>query len=480
MSETRVAPGEAGGFAIDWERAAAILPRYEGPGPRYTSYPTAPVWGDAVGPRQFAEDLASWAARAAAAPDEGLALYAHVPFCRSLCHFCACNRVITRDTALPERWLSAIVREIASVRALVPSPPEATQLHWGGGTPTHLTPAQIRRLFRAMVDAFPLRAGAEVSIEVDPRVTTEEQVDVLRELGFDRISLGVQDVDPRVQQAIHREQPAAVTAALVERARAAGFGSVNLDLIYGLPFQREESFNRTLDTVLAMEPDRIALYSYAHVTWVAKQQRGFERQDLPDARTKLAILVLAIRRLLAAGYVYIGMDHFAKPADELARALREGTLRRNFMGYTTQAGATLLGFGPSAISELPRTYAQNERELDAWEAKVEAGGLATLRGHRLTDDDVERRWLITRILCHGDLPAAEYAAVFGRPLRAAHAAALASLAPLEADGLVAVADDGSVSVLPLGRLLVRNVAMAFDAYLARQRESGERLFSKAV
>jgi len=480
VSASGASAAAADAFAVDWERAAAILPRYEGPGPRYTSYPTAPVWGEAVGPREFAEDLRSWAAAAADAPDEGLALYAHVPFCRSLCHFCACNRVITRDAALPERWLGAIEREIAAVRALVPRPPAATQLHWGGGTPTHLGPSQLRRLFRALVDAFPLRPGAEVSIEVDPRVTREEQIDTLRELGFDRISLGVQDVDPRVQQAIHREQPAAVTAALVELARRRGFGSVNLDLIYGLPFQREESFARTLDTVLAMQPDRIALYSYAHVTWVAKQQRGFERQDLPDARTKLAILVLAVRRLLAEGYVYIGMDHFAKPGDELARALREGTLRRNFMGYTTQAGTTLLGFGPSAISELPRTYAQNERELEAWEARIEAGGLATLRGHRLTDEDVERRWLITRILCHGDLPAAAYAARFGRELRAAYAAELAALVPLERDGLVALAADGSVHVLPLGRLLVRNVAMAFDGHLARQRASGERLFSKAV
>jgi oxygen-independent coproporphyrinogen-3 oxidase len=366
------------------------------------------------------------------------------------------------------------------VRGIVDAPPSATQLHWGGGTPTHLTVPQIRRLFACLVDAFPLAEGAEVSIEVDPRVTHEQHVEALRELGFDRISLGVQDVDPRVQQAIHREQPAAVTAALVERARAAGFTSVNLDLIYGLPFQRAESFARTLDTVLAMQPDRIALYSYAHVTWVAKQQRGFERQDLPDAPTKLAILLLAIQRLLAAGYVYIGMDHFAKPEDELARALRAGTLRRNFMGYTTQAGTTLLGFGPSAISELPRSYAQNERELEAWDAAVRERGLATLRGHRLTPDDVARRWVIARILCRGGLSAGAFAARFGRPLRAAFGPELAALAPLEADGLVALAADGSVHVTPLGRLLVRNVAMAFDAHLAAQRASGERLFSKAV
>ena len=218
-------------------------------------------------------------------------------------------------------------------------------------------------------------------------MTTPEQVETLRELGFDRISLGVQDVEPRVQQAIHRIQPASMTASLVEAARRAGFTSVNLDLIYGLPFQREESFARTLDTVLAIGPDRIALYSYAHVTWVAKQQRGFERQDLPDAATKLRILLLAIRRLLRAGYVYIGMDHFARPDDELARALRDRTLRRNFMGYTTLADTALLGFGPSAISELPASYAQNERDLGAWQESAHGRGIATLRGHRLSRDD---------------------------------------------------------------------------------------------
>lgn len=461
-------------FALDLDHAEAILPRYEGPGPRYTSYPTAPVWTSAYGPDDHARDLA------ALRPADGLALYAHVPFCESLCHFCACNRIITHDAALPERYLDTIEREIAAVRDLAQQAAQASQLHWGGGTPTHLSPAQIRRLFRAMTDAFPLRGGAEVSIEVDPRVTTREQVEALRELGFDRISLGVQDVEPRVQQAIHRVQPPSTTAALVDDARRAGFASVNFDLIYGLPFQREDTFARTLDTVLAIGPDRIALYSYAHVTWVAKQQRGFERQDLPDAPTKLRILLLAIRRLLHAGYVYVGMDHFARPDDELSRALRDRTLRRNFMGYTTQAGAALLGFGPSAISELPSSYAQNERELGAWENAVRERGLATLRGHRLSAEDEERRFAISRIMCHGELSAAEWSSRFGRPFATAYAGELASLDTLESDGLVVRANDGSLRVTPLGRLLVRNVAMAFDAYLPEQQRTGARLFSRAV
>lgn len=461
-------------FALDLDHAEAILPRYEGPGPRYTSYPTAPVWTQAYGSADFSRDLA------ALSPADGLALYAHVPFCESLCHFCACNRIITHDAALPERYLETIEREIAAVRERAGSPAPASQLHWGGGTPTHLSPAQIRSLFHAMTDAFPLGAGAEVSIEVDPRVTTHEQVETLRELGFDRISLGVQDVDPRVQQAIHRIQPASMTARLVEQARRAGFVSVNFDLIYGLPFQREETFEKTLDTVLAIGPDRIALYSYAHVTWVAKQQRGFERQDLPDAPTKLRILLLAIRRLLREGYVYVGMDHFARPDDELARALRDKTLRRNFMGYTTQAGAALLGFGPSAISELPMSYAQNEREIRAWEEAVSARGVATMRGHRLTADDEERRFVITRIMCHGELSADEWSRRFGREFARAFAHELASLDALEADGLVVRLADGSLRTTPLGRLLVRNVAMAFDAYLPEQQRAGARLFSRTV
>jgi oxygen-independent coproporphyrinogen-3 oxidase len=450
---------------IPLERLEALLPRYLTAGPRYTSYPTAPIWTEAYGEAQLRAALAE----RPAAPAEGIALYAHVPFCRSLCHFCACNRVITRDPARPAAYLDTIEREIALVREARGGRPEAVQLHWGGGTPTHLSPGEIHRLFRAMTAAFPLRAGAEVSIEVDPRVTTEAHVEVLHECGFNRISLGVQDVDARVQEAIHRIQPVAVTAALVDRARKAGFGSVSFDLIYGLPFQTLASFERTLDEVIALAPDRIALYSYAHVTWVAKQQRGFERHDLPDAPTKLAIFLLALRRLLAAGFVHVGMDHFARPDDELAVAAREKTLRRNFMGYTTKAGLELLAFGPSGISELPRDYAQSEREIDDWDAAVRAGRLPTLRGHRLTDDDVARRAAIWGVMCQGRIAARDV------PL-----ADPAQLAGFEADGLLARQPDGGLRVTPLGRILVRNVAMAFDAYLQAPAADAAPRFSKTI
>jgi oxygen-independent coproporphyrinogen-3 oxidase len=315
---------------------------------------------------------------------------------------------------------------------------------------------------------------------VDPRVTRADHVDALRECGFNRISMGVQDVDPRVQEAIHRIQPPEQTAALVERSRTSGFESVNFDLIYGLPYQTEESFARTLDRVLDMGPDRIALYSYAHVTWVAKQQRGFERGDLPDAATKVRIMLGAIRRFLDEGYRFIGLDHFARPDDELSRALDDRSLRRNFMGHTTQAGVDLIGFGPSAISELRASYAQSHRDLAAWEEAVDRSGVATMRGFRLSDDDRERRWIIERIMCHGQLRADEFEARFERGFAAAYARELQCLGQHAADGLLEIGEGGSLALTPLGRLLVRNVAMVFDAYLGDQQRQGRPLFSKTV
>jgi oxygen-independent coproporphyrinogen-3 oxidase len=463
-------------FDVDWDEAARLLPRYVEAGPRYTSYPTAPAWRASYGPEAFREDLASLATR----PGAPLALYVHVPFCRSLCHFCACNRIITQRPELPAAYLDATLREIATMRDAVGAARPVTQLHWGGGTPTHLAPDPIERLHRALAAAFPLAAGAECSIEADPRVTTRAHVERLAALGFTRISLGVQDFDPRVQEVVHRTQSVEQVAALVEQARRAGFASVGFDLIYGLPFQSEASMARTLDQVLALAPDRVALYSYAHVTWVAKQQRGFERHDLPAPETKLRILVASIRRFLAAGYVYIGFDHFARPDDALARALADGTLRRNFMGYTTQAGVDLLGFGPSAISETREAYAQSARELEAWSGAASAGRLATVRGHRLDADDRRRAWVIGRILCAGRVDPEEYRLAFGESFADRFAAELASLAPLAEDGLVDVETSGRLCLRPLGRLLARSVAMRFDAYLPQQQRAERPLFSQTV
>lgn len=463
-------------FEAGLERAEALLPRYTTAGPRYTSYPTAPVWSEGYGPDAFAADLADAGRRA----DEPLSFYVHVPFCRSLCHFCACNRVITRNEALPARYLDAVLAEAARLREALGAERKVVQHHWGGGTPTHLLPGQVRRLFRGACESFPLAGGAEISIEVDPRVTSEAHVDALRECGFARISLGVQDFDARVQQAIHRVQPVAQTGALVELARRSGFRSVGFDLIYGLPFQTPESFAQTLEEVVALAPDRVALYSYAHVTWVAKQQRGFERGDLPDPATKLRLMFAAIRRFAAAGYVYVGLDHFARPDDDLVAALRAGTLRRNFMGYTTRAGTELVACGPSAISELRGAFAQSHRELDDWHAALGDGRLATLRGHSLSEDDLDRRFAIASIMCQGELLADDYARARGGKLLERFPDELARLCPLADDGLVELGADGSVRVTAVGRLFLRNVAMAFDAYLPGQQESGRRLFSQTV
>jgi oxygen-independent coproporphyrinogen-3 oxidase len=463
-------------FGLDLEHIEEILPRYTTEGPRYTSYPTAPVWSESYDAAAYRAELG----RDDISPGDPLSVYVHVPFCKSLCHFCACNRVITQKSELPMEYLDAIEREVSAVHDAVRVARRTTQHHWGGGTPTHLTPDQVTRLFHTVNDAFPVSPGAEISIEVDPRVTTDEHIAALRECGFNRISMGVQDFEPRVQQAIHRDQPAEMTGRLAATARAAGFESVNFDLIYGLPYQTLATFERTLDTVMDLAPDRIALYSYAHVTWVAKQQRGFERGDLPDAGTKLAIMLLAIRRFIEAGYLFIGLDHFARPDDELATALRDRTLRRNFMGHTTQAGVDMIGFGPSAISELRGSYAQSQREIAAWHQAVKDHGVATMRGHVLSQDDIERRWIIGRIMCHGEMRAPEFRDEFGFDFARRYAAELASLDREVADGLLTRGADGSIGVTPLGRLLVRNIAMHFDAYLPEQLESGKRMFSKTV
>jgi len=451
-----------------------ILPRYIGSGPRYTSYPTVPVWQESFSDSDHAAALET------CAPSGDVSLYAHVPFCRSLCHFCACNRVITRDEALPERYLSAIQREIRTKLERVDSGLRCVQLHWGGGTPTHLDPNQLGRLFRSMTDAFPLAEGAEISIEVDPRVTTPDQIDVLADCGFNRISLGVQDTNPKTQAAIHRIQPFEQTRALTELARARGIDHVNYDLIYGLPHQTETSFDETLDEVLSAQPDRIALYGYAHVTWVAKQQRGFERIDLPDPERRLRIQILAIRKLIDAGYRFIGMDHFAKPNDELCEALDAGSLRRNFMGYTTLDGVDVIALGPSAISELANSYAQSEKGLHEWFEAIEGGGLATVRGHRLSQDDEARRWIIRQIMCQGRVRAADVEARFGGTFREDYAHSLERLDSLREDKLVELSPSGDVEVTPMGRVFLRNVAMAFDAYLDEDQEGKAKVFSQTV
>jgi oxygen-independent coproporphyrinogen-3 oxidase len=450
-----------------------LIPRYDQPGPRYTSYPTAPVWRE-----DFDADAYRAALERTAARGETLSLYVHVPYCEALCTYCACNRVISRDHAVAGPYLDRLERELATVAAALGPGLRHGQLAVGGGTPTYLSAPQLTRLFERLDTLFPPEPGAERSVEVDPRVTTSEQLAALAALGFNRISLGVQDLAEVVQQAIRRVQSLEQTAATTEQARALGFASVNFDLIYGLPFQTPESFDATLDAVIGLRPDRIALYSYAHVTWVSKQQRGFERADLPGPERKLAIFLTAIERLTAAGYRFLGLDHFALPDDELARAAERGTLQRNFMGYTARQATELVGFGPSAISELGDAYAQSAREPDAWGRAVETRGLATRRGWRLDEDDLRRKWLIQALMCRGEVEPASYAERFDEPLEARVPGLAEKLAPFEADGLL-VADGGTWRLTSLGRLFLRNVAMTFDAHLQPPAE-GEKRFSRTV
>jgi len=443
--------------ALDPERARALVPRYDRPGPRYTSYPTAPVWRDDFGADDQRRALAG--TRAAE-----LSVYVHIPFCESLCTYCACNRVISRDHSVAGPYLDDLAREASEVARALDGPRPHSQLALGGGTPTYLSPRELERLCDIVDGAFPPAADAERSIEVDPRVTTGEQLSLLAERGFNRISLGVQDLAPRVQRAIHRIQSIEQTAEVTGRARDLGFGSVNFDLIYGLPYQTTDSFDATLREVIGLRPDRVALYSYAHVTWVSKQQRGFERKDLPGPEAKLSIFTTAIRRLTEAGYVFLGMDHFALPDDELARAAGDGTLGRNFMGYTTRRADGLVGIGASAISELEDAYAQNARTPEEWSGRLARSGLATLRGWWLDDDDRRRRWLIQELMCRGRIDPGAYAARFGEDLGHRVPDWPRRLAGFVEDGLLE-GDGPGFRVTPLGRLFLRPMAMTFDAYL---------------
>jgi oxygen-independent coproporphyrinogen III oxidase len=439
-----------------------LLRRYNVQGPRYTSYPTAPMWREDLAPDAYGAILRESAEAAEPAP---LSLYVHLPFCEKLCYFCGCTVVITGSRHVPEsEYLDVLEREIDWVADRVRGRDRrAVQLHWGGGTPTYFPPALLERLARRLFDRFAFASDAEIGIEVDPRVTTPEQLETLSRLGFNRLSMGVQDFDPTVQAAMNRIQPEADTRRLVAHARALGFESVNIDLIYGLPHQTPESFAATIDAVLSIGPDRLAVYSYANVPWMKKHQSILEPQ-LPAERTKFEIFRTALARFTAAGFEYIGMDHFARPGDELARARRDRTLHRNFQGYTTKAGTDLIGFGMSAIGSVGAHYVQNRRELPLYRESVAASGAASFRGIRLTPEDRLRRTVIGNLLCHGVVVKAEIERQFGIAFDAHFADALERLEACAADGLVSLTRT-EIRATDLGRVFLRNLAMPFDAYL---------------
>jgi oxygen-independent coproporphyrinogen-3 oxidase len=450
-----------------------ILEKYNRPGPRYTSYPTAPVWKDDFGPG----DLETYYERAEERRTP-LSLYMHLPFCESLCLFCACNVSIQKDKRVAIPYLAALKKEIEHVAGRVSKNRSVSQFHWGGGTPSYLSPEQMEDLFLHTRERFSFAPDAEIGIEVDPRVTNRAHLETLRRLGFNRLSMGIQDFQPKVQETIHRVQPYEMTRDLIAIGRELGFESLNVDLIYGLPYQTAESFQNTIDQVLTLAPDRVAMFSYAHVPWLKKQQGSFQAH-LPEGKEKFRIFRAGLERFLDAGYLYIGMDHFARPGDELATAQQDRTLHRNFQGYTTKAGADLYGMGVSAISSIGEAYAQNRKEVPAYQDTVASRGIATMRGYRLSADDVIRRAVIGRLLCHTVIPKREVERDFSISFDEYFAAELDRLEEPRAEGLVELAP-AEIRVTPLGRIFIRNVAMVFDRYLHEQQMDQRPLFSKTL
>lgn len=452
----------------------ALIRKYDVSGPRYTSYPTADRFVEAFGDQSLQEWLLK---RNIGGINRPLSLYFHLPFCNTLCYYCACNKVITRDRSRSAQYIKCLKKEMALIAPLLGSDRQVCQLHWGGGTPTFLSPGEMRELIGAIESHFTREQGAEYAVEVDPRQTGAGTMELLAGLGFDRVSFGVQDFDPEVQEAVHRIQSEAQTRAVVEQARASGFRSVNVDLIYGLPKQTLDGFNRTLDKVLELGPDRIALYSYAHLPKTFLPQRRIAEAGLPAPGSKLDIMTLAIGRLACEGYVYIGMDHFARSGDELAIAQTQGRLQRNFQGYSTHPESDILAFGVSAIGRVGPTYYQNEKELPAYCAALDAGRLPVARGIVLTQDDLARRAVIQALACHFCVSIESIELSYLVDFSKGFAAELADLRAMESQGLVQLTPDW-ITVTPKGRLLVRVICMVFDGYLRKRRERAT--YSKVI
>lgn len=450
-----------------------LLQRYDRPGPRYTSYPPVPFWNEAFG----ADDYGAALRRAASDHDAPLSLYVHIPFCHHRCAFCGCNAIVSRKEGVADEYLDYLGREIALVRSALGERQRVRQLHLGGGTPTFLSPAQLTRLHGLIADAFTIEPEAEVALEADPRITTAEQVACLRGLGFNRLSMGVQDLDAAVQEAIGRGQTVAETTDLYEASRAAGFASISMDLVYGLPGQGMDTWRQTLDTVIAMRPDRLAIYSYAHLPDSLRNQRKIDPALLPDAQAKYALFAHAREQLLEAGYAAIGMDHFALPEDELAVALSKGRLRRNFMGYTVVQALDSIGLGTSGIGEIGGAFAQNEKKLSRYYSALDAGQFATMLGYETTPDDRMRAWIIRELTCGFRLDFEALRARFGAAYPGDFAEEEADLAPYYEDGFLERNAEG-LRVLPLGQVFVRNLAMVFDAHLRQKRVAAK--FSRTV
>ena len=449
-----------------------LINRYDTAGPRYTSYPTALELHEGFGLPEYQRhiDLSN-------AKGGPLSLYFHIPFCDTVCFYCACNKIVTKNRNHAEPYLNNLCREIELQAELFNRERIVDQLHWGGGTPTFLNYRQMRQLMETTQRNFNLRDDDEgqYSIEVDPRETNDDTIAQLRQLGFNRISLGLQDFDQRVQKAVNRIQTEQQTFAVLEAARKEGFRSTSVDLIYGLPLQTVETFSRTLDKILTVAPERFSVFNYAHLPQRFKVQRQINVNDMPSPDLKLAILQMVIRRLTEAGYIYIGMDHFAKPDDELALAQRQGKLYRNFQGYSTHSDCDLIGMGITSIGRVGDAYIQNVKDLDTYSRLIGAGRLPIFKGVELNADDKLRRAVITQLICHFELAFDEIERAFDIKFAEYFTAELKALEPMASDGLLTLTDQ-RIAVLPAGRLLIRNICMVFDRYLAQKQKQ----FSKVI
>lgn len=453
---------------------ADLIRRYDGRGPRYTSYPTALQFDEQLDEREYRRN--ALASNASGVP---LSLYVHIPFCHSLCYYCGCNKIVTHNQERVQKYLQNLYREIGMQSELFDRARKVEQLHFGGGTPTYLDDARLRDLMVKLAAAFHFDDSDErqFSIEVDPRTVDGTGIRLLADLGFNRLSLGVQDFDDKVQRAVNRLQSVEQTRALVDAARESGFRSISFDLIYGLPHQTVASFDRTLDTVIDMRPDRFAVYNYAHLPQRFKGQRMINADDIPLPDTKLEILGRTIQRLTSSGYVYIGMDHFALPNDELVRARREGSLQRNFQGYSTHRHCDLISLGVSSISHIGDVYAQNSVTTMEYEDLLEQGRLPIRKGIAVDEDDLLRARVIQALMCYDALAFDDFDAATGIGFRQYFATELDRLVPLADDGLIVI-DDDAIRIQPKGRLLLRNIAMTFDRYLAQEQHDNR--FSRAI
>ncbi len=438
-----------------------ILRKVDKPGPRYTSYPTAPLFSADFTWKDFLEEIKRTNQTDGKAD---LSLYLHLPFCDTLCYFCGCTMIVTRSRERIKEYNEYLKREIDLVKEHLSNDRVVTQLHWGGGTPSYLDPGELHDLASYLKINFRYDPDIEAGVEIDPRGLTYEHMEALREAGFNRVSMGVQDFNPEVQEAVNRIQPEDITRRTVDWSRQLGFSSINLDLIYGLPFQTVESFNKTVDKIIDISPERIAVFNYAHVPWLKKHQQLIKPEDLPTPDQKLEILKSTMEKLGDAGYWYVGMDHFAKPDDELAVAQRNKTLYRNFQGYSTKAGCDLYGFGMSSISQFNEIYAQNEKTLKEYYRAIDEGRLATFQGYRMTPDDHIRKFVISKLMCDFELAPEEVEKEFDITFDEYFEDSLIKLSDFIHDGFIKK-ENGRYIVSPNGRLIVRNIAMCFDAYI---------------